>query len=424
MKTGRNGAKKSSVVAMILSIIVIGFLAYTAFRGLTIFGTFEIKPFSKIIKQGLDLQGGVSVVMEIQEDDVTKEQLENTKEQLALRVNKVGVAETVVTTEGDNRIRVDIPGQYDSSEIVDSLSQSGELTFTSPDGDVLLTGSDVSKATVVTNSSTGKIEIQLDMTEDGKSKFADATTKYVGKTISIKMDDDVLSSPTVETAITDGTAQITGSYTAESAKRLAGLINSGALPVTVKAASVQTVGSQLGADALPNALKAAIIGIALVFIFMIVIYRIPGLLADLALAIFIYIVLFIFGEVGVTLTLPGIAALMLTIGMAVDANVLIFERTKEELKKGISIKTSIQKGFENARSSIIDSNVTTILAALVLYFLGSGSVKGFAVTLLIGVLASMFTALTVTRFFIKRSVEARILTKLSHFGVKKEVEKC
>ena len=333
----------------------------------------------------------------------------------------MGVSETVVTTEGDKRIRVDIPGQYDSSEIVNSLSQSGELTFTSPDGDVLLTGSDVSKATVVTNSETSKIEIQLEMTEDGKSKFADATSKYVGQAISIKMDDEVLSSPTVQTAITDGVAQITGDYTAESAKRLAGLINSGALPVTVKAASVQTVGSQLGADALPNALKASIIGIALVFIFMIVVYRIPGLLADLALALFIYIVLFIFGEVGVTLTLPGIAALMLTIGMAVDANVLIFERTKEELKKGISIKTAVQKGFENARSSIVDSNVTTILAALVLYFLGSGSVKGFAVTLLIGVLASMFTALTVTRFFIKKSVEARFLSKLSHFGVKKEV---
>lgn len=424
MKTRRNKAKKSSLIAMIVSVIVIGFLAFTAFKGLTIFGTFQIKPFSKIIKQGLDLQGGVSVVMEIQDDDVTKEQLNNTKQQLELRVNKVGVAETVVTTEGDKRIRVDIPGQYDSSEIVNSLSQSGELTFTSPEGDVLLTGSDVSKATVVTNSETGKIEIQLDMTEDGKSKFADATTKYVGKAISIKMDDEVLSSPTVETAITNGTAQITGNYTAESAKKLAGLINSGALPVTVKAASVQTVGSQLGADALPNALKASIIGVALVFIFMIVVYRIPGLLADLALALFIYIVLFIFGEVGVTLTLPGIAALMLTIGMAVDANVLIFERTKEELKKGISIKTAVQKGFENARSSIVDSNVTTILAALVLYFLGSGSVKGFAVTLLIGVLASMFTALTVTRFFINRSVEARILSKLSHFGVKKEVEEC
>ena len=421
MKTRRNKAKKSSVIIMIVSVIVIGFLAFTAFKGLNIFGVFEIKPFSQVIKQGLDLQGGFSVVMEIQDEDVTSEQLNNTKEQLELRVNKVGVSETVVTTEGDKRIRVDIPGQYDSSEIVNSLSQSGELTFTSPDGDVLLTGSDVSKATVVTNSETSKIEIQLEMTEDGKSKFADATSKYVGQAISIKMDDEVLSSPTVQTAITDGVAQITGDYTAESAKRLAGLINSGALPVTVKAASVQTVGSQLGADALPNALKASIIGIALVFIFMIVVYRIPGLLADLALALFIYIVLFIFGEVGVTLTLPGIAALMLTIGMAVDANVLIFERTKEELKKGISIKTAVQKGFENARSSIVDSNVTTILAALVLYFLGSGSVKGFAVTLLIGVLASMFTALTVTRFFIKKSVEARFLSKLSHFGVKKEV---
>ena len=175
---------------------------------------------------------------------------------------------------------------------------------------------------------------------------------------------------------------------------------------------------------MPNAVKAGVIGVGLVFLLMISFYRVPGVFATIALTLFICLVLCIFGEIGVTLTLPGIAALMLTIGMAVDANVLIFERIKEELRRGISVKAAVQKGFENAMSSIIDSNLTTIIAALVLYFCGSGSVKGFAITLLIGVIVSMFTALIVTKFFIKHAVEANILKKPSYFGMKREVEKC
>lgn len=423
MKTRKSKAKKSSLIILLICIVAIILFAFVGFKGVEIAG-FKLKSFNDAITKGLDLQGGVSVTMEIQDEDVTKEVLENTKEQLALRVNKVGVAETVVATEGDRRIRIDIPGQYDSAQIVDSLSQTGELTFKSPDGETLLTGKDVSKATVVTNTQTGAIEISLEMNEDGIQKFADATSKYLNQAISINMDDKVLASPTVETSITDGKASITGNYTAESAKKLAGLINSGALPVTVKASSVKTVGSQLGADAMPNAVKAGVIGVGLVFLLMISFYRVPGVFATIALTLFICLVLCIFGEIGVTLTLPGIAALMLTIGMAVDANVLIFERIKEELRRGISVKAAAQKGFENAMSSIIDSNLTTIIAALVLYFCGSGSVKGFAITLLIGVIVSMFTALIVTKFFIKHAVEANILKKPSYFGMKREVEKC
>lgn len=423
MKTRKNKAKKSSIIILLTCIVAIILFAFVGFKGVEIAG-FKLKSFNDAITKGLDLQGGVSVTMEIQDEDVTKEVLENTKEQLALRVDKVGVAETVVATEGDRRIRIDIPGQYDSAQIVDSLSQTGELTFKSPDEETLLTGKDVSKATVVTNTQTGAIEISLEMNEDGIQKFADATSKYLNQAISINMDDKVLASPTVETSITDGKASITGNYTAESAKKLAGLINSGALPVTVKASSVKTVGSQLGADAMPNAVKAGVIGVGLVFLLIISFYRVPGVFATIALTLFICLVLCIFGEIGVTLTLPGIAALMLTIGMAVDANVLIFERIKEELRRGISVKAAAQKGFENAMSSIIDSNLTTIIAALVLYFCGSGSVKGFAITLLIGVIVSMFTALIVTKFFIKHAVEANILKKPSYFGMKREVEKC
>ena len=415
--------KLKSSVFFILSTVAIIIFAFMSVNGVTI-GGFEYKSLDKAITQGLDLQGGVSVVMEIQEDDITNDDLEKTKQQLELRVNKIGVAETSVTTEGDKRIRVEIPGKYDSSDIVNTLSQTGELTFKSPNGEVLLTGSDVEKAVVGSDQQTGSPLVSLELNSEGQPKFADATKTYLGQKISIYMDDEELSSPTVQSVISDGKAQITGSYSIEEAKKLAGLINAGALPVTLKTASVQTVGSQLGAAALPNAVKAGILGIALVFLFMMLIYRIPGFIASIALTLYITLVLFIFGEVGITLTLPGIAAFLLTIGMAVDANVLIFERMREELRKGVSVATSVKRGFENALSSIVDSNVTTIIAALVLYFFGSGSVKGFAITFIIGILVSLFTALVVTKFLMNNAVKMGMLSKVSHICSvkKKEVE--
>nr|WP_304285633.1 protein translocase subunit SecD [Clostridium paraputrificum] len=407
---------KSSALFILCTLAIILF-AFVGSKGAEVAG-WRIKPFSETITKGLDLQGGVSVVMEIQDEEVSKEDLEKTKEQLSLRVNKIGVAETVVSTEGDRRIRIDIPAQVDSGEIVESLGKTGELTFKSPKGDVILTGQDVSKATA-TSDENGLPQVALELNENGTKKFADATKEYLGQSISVNMDDEVLTNPTVNSVITNGSAVITGSKSADDAKRLAGLINAGALPVTVKAASVKTVGAQLGEEALPNALKAALIGIGLIFAFMIIYYRVPGAIACLALTLFIALILFLFGEIGVTLTLPGIAGVLLTIGMAVDANVLIFERIREELKKGVSIRSAVEKGFENATSSIMDSNITTIIAALVLYFLGSGTVKGFAITLLIGIVVSLFTALIVTKFFMNKAVEMGLLTKLSQFRVKR-----
>lgn len=412
MKT--KGKSSALFILCTLAIILFAFLGY---KGAEVAG-WRIKPFSETITKGLDLQGGVSVVMEIQDEEVSKEDLEKTKEQLSLRVNKIGVAETVVSTEGDRRIRIDIPAQVDSGKIVESLGKTGELTFKSPKGDVILTGQDVNKA-IATSDENGLPQVALELNEEGTKKFADATKEYLGQSISVNMDDEVLTNPTVNSVITNGSAVITGSKSADDAKRLAGLINAGALPVTVKAASVKTVGAQLGEEALPNALKAALIGIGLIFVFMIIYYRVPGAIACLALILFIALILFLFGEIGVTLTLPGIAGVLLTIGMAVDANVLIFERIREELKKGVSIRSAVEKGFENATSSIMDSNITTIIAALVLYFLGSGTVKGFAITLLVGIVVSLFTALIVTKFFMHKAVEMGLLTKLSQFRVKR-----
>lgn len=408
---------KSSII-LILCTLAIFASAYLAIFGLEAFG-YKIKTMDQLLTKGLDLQGGVSVIMEIQEDNVTEEELEKTKAQLELRVNKIGVSETVIATEGDKRIRIDIPGVYDSSSIVDSLQKTGELTFKSPEGVILLTGQDIKKASVTINNMTSEPEVSLEMNESGTTKFADATTKYLDKTISIYMDDEELTSPKVNSVINDGRAVISGNYTTASAKDLAGLINSGALPLTIKAEAIQTVGAELGADALPNALKAGVVGIGLIFIFMIVYYRVPGVISCIALILYIVLVLLLMSEVGVTLTLPGIGALLLTIGMAVDANVLIYARIREELKKGITIKSAVEKGFSNALSSIVDSNVTTIIAGLVLYFLGSSSVKGFAITLIIGILASMFTALVITKFFMRLAVNAGILNKLSHLRVKR-----
>ena len=416
MKKGRT--KVRSAILFILTLVVIVAFAYAGGRGVEVAG-WEFKSFNKAITKGLDLQGGVSVLMEIQDDNVTKDDLEKTRQLIDLRVNKLGVAETSVTVEGDRRIRVEIPGEYDSKDLVDSLSKTGNLTFKDADGNEVLNGTDVDEASVVINSSSNAPVVSLKLTDEGAKKFAEATEANLHKKISIYMDDEEISSPTVDAVITDGNAIIKGSGSLDEAKNLAGLINAGALPVTVKAIQIENVGAQLGAEALPNAIKAGLIGIAIIFIFMILYYRIPGVIASIALTLYVCLVLLVFVEADVALTLPGIAAFLLTVGMAVDANVLIFERIREELKNGISVKAAVDKGFNNALSSIIDSNVTTIIAALVLYFIGTGSVKGFAVTLMIGIVVSMFTAVVVTRTLMKWAVDMGMLKSNWQFRVKR-----
>ena len=416
MKKGRT--KVRSAILFILTLVVIVAFAYAGGRGVEVAG-WEFKSFNKAITKGLDLQGGVSVLMEIQDENVTKDDLEKTRQLIDLRVNKLGVAETSVTVEGDRRIRVEIPGEYDSKDLVDSLSKTGNLTFKDADGNEVLNGTDVAEASVVINSSTNAPVVSLKLTDEGTIKFAEATEANLYKTISIYMDDEEISSPTVNAVITDGNAIIEGSGSLDEAKNLAGLINAGALPVTVKAIQIENVGAQLGAEALPNAVKAGLIGIAIIFVFMILYYRIPGIIASIALTLYVCLVLLVFVEADVALTLPGIAAFLLTVGMAVDANVLIFERVREELKNGMSVKAAVDKGFNNALSSIIDSYVTTFIAALVLYFIGTGSVKGFAVTLMIGIAVSMFTAVVVTKTLMKWAVDMGMLKSNWQFRVKR-----
>ena len=396
---GKSKSKSKSSILFVISVVAIILLAFVGFKGIKIAG-WEVKSFNNAITKGLDLQGGVSVLMEIQEDDVSSDVRQRTKQLLELRVNKIGVAETVVTEEGEKRIRIDIPGAYDSNEIVDGLSKTGNLEFKDADGNVVLTGKDVKDATAILDD-TSRPVVSLELNADGQEKFAEVTANNIGKTISIYMDDEVVSSPVVQNTITNGKAVINGMSSMDEATKLAGVISSGALPVSIKAVSINNVGAQLGSEALPNAVKAGVIGIGIIFLY-------------------ITLVLLVFTELKVALTLPGIAALLLTIGMAVDANILIFERIKEELKNGISVKSAVKAGFENAMSSIVDSNSTTFIAALILYFIGSGSVKGFAVTLMIGIVLSLFTALIVTKTLMNLSIDMGLLKKKWQFGNKKE----
>ncbi|SPZ50696.1 preprotein translocase subunit SecD [Sarcina ventriculi] len=406
--------KVTAFTVFIISIAIIVFLAFAGFKGFTING-YQFKTFNDMITKGLDLQGGVSVTMQLEGDNITSKELEQTQQLLSLRVNKVGVSNTSVTTEGNNKVVVNIPGDYDSNSILDTLTTTGQLTFVSPDGSTILTGSDVRNASVYVNNN-GEPVITLKLNSSGTEKFAEATKTYLGKKIAIEMDGEVLTAPTVQSVISDGQATITGSSSLAEAKKVADIINAGALPVPVKVVSVETIGAQLGASALPNAMKAGAIGVLVIFLFMILNYRWAGFVSSMALSIFILLVLYAYVGVGVVLSLPGIAGLLLTIGMAVDANVLIFERIKEELRQGRSVSAAVKLGFHNALSSIIDSNVTTIIVALVLYYFGSGEVQGFALTLLIGVLISMFTAIIITRFFMNLAVDSKLFNKPSMFG--------
>ncbi|SUY47398.1 preprotein translocase subunit SecD [Clostridium putrefaciens] len=410
--------KGKSTILFVVIILVIGFLGYVGAFGLNI-GNYELKSFDKVIAKGLDLQGGVSVLQEVAtEDKVSTEDLETTKELLSMRVNKLGVGETSLSTEGNNRIRVDIPGSFDSKSIVDTLTKTGDLKFVGPGNDTILTGKDVKKATAFVDDK-GQNIVSLELNEDGTKKFAEATEKYLHQNITIYMDEEKLTDPQVQSIISDGKATITGNRNYDEAKKLAGVIQSGALPIPLKTVSIRTVGPTLGATAIPSSLKAGLVGISLVFLFMMLYYRVPGLLADIALVLYILLVLYAFIYIGAVLTLPGIAGFLLTIGMAVDANVLIFERVREELKTGKSIKSAIDSGFNRALSSILDSNITTIIAGIVLYYLGSGAVKGFALTLMVGVILSMFTAITITRLLVNLAFNIGMLSKPSRFGVKR-----
>lgn len=388
---------------------------------------FFIKPLSLSIKQGLDLQGGTHVVLQAVDTPdakVTDDAVNRVVKVIERRVNELGLTEPVIQRQGKDRIIVELPGVKDPEKAIQMLGRTALLEFKDVSGKTVLTGKDLkdSKAQVGQNS---QAVVGLEFNDEGAKKFGSLTAKNVGKPISILLDGEVLTSPVVQEAITGGKAQISGSRNVEEAEHLAILLRSGSLPVKVEMMENRTVGPTLGQDSKDKSVKAFGIGIAGVFIFMLLFYRVSGLVADIILLLYVMLLLLVMRYLNATLTLPGIAGIILSIGMAVDANVLIFERFKEEILAGKSLRSAMEAGFSRAFVTIFDSNVTTLMAALVLFYLGTGPIKGFAVTLALGVTLSMFTAITVTRYMLRFLIGSNLIKNPAFFGGKapKEVEK-
>ncbi len=426
--------KNKGILSLVVTVILIGVLGFTAAVG---WGN-DHTGAAKNIKLGLDLAGGVSITYQVKDENPSESEMKDTIYKLQKRVEQYST-ESSVYQEGDDRINIEIPGVSNANEILDELGQPGSLYFIAQtgsdgtpnyeqvnstgdaakdyqlkksleeleaDGSLVLTGSDVksAKAETMENQTTKAKEniVSLVFTKDGTKKFADATTKAfeAQESIGIYYDGSFVSVPNVNNAIENGEAQITGSMSFEEADALASTIRIGGLKLELEELRSNVVGAQLGEQAISTSLKAGVIGLAIVFLFMIFVYYLPGLASGLALLIYTELVIVILNAFNVTLTLPGIAGIILGIGMAVDANVIIFARVKEEMDRGKSVRNALKTGFQKAMSAIVDGNVTTLIAAAVLWMKGSGTVKGFAQTLAIGIIVSMFTALVITRMII------------------------
>lgn len=421
--------KSKGIISLILTVVLIALLGFTTVVG---FGKGQTGA-AKNIKLGLDLEGGVSITYQVKGDTPSKEDMSDTIYKLQKRVEQYST-EATVYQEGDNRISIEIPGVTDANEILSELGQPGSLYFIKEkdsdgnpnygldtsghyvlaksmdelkeEGSVVLTGTDIksAKSGSYQDSTTGanKNVVQLSMTKEGTEKFAEATkaAKEAKETIAIYYDGELISVPSVNAEITDGQAIIEGNMSYEEAEQLASTIRIGGLSVELEEIRSNVVGAQLGEEAISTSLMAGAIGLAIVFVFMCMVYLLPGLASSLALVIYTGLILVLLNAFDITLTLPGIAGIILGIGMAVDANVIIFARVKEELTAGKSVKSALNAGFHKAMSAILDGNITTLIAAAVLWLKGSGTVKGFAQTLALGIVVSMFTALVITRMIV------------------------
>lgn len=424
--------KKKGLLHLFIIIAIIGLCSYITLVGITS----AHKGSAKNIKLGLDLAGGVSITYEATKDNPTATEMKDTIQMMQQRA-EVYSTESSVVQVGDNRIEIDIPGVADADQVLKSLGKEGSLDFVAEDDmkldkkgnpqytKTVCTGKHIKKAEAGTqqNEVTKNKEyvVELSFNAKGTKLFADATKAAypTKKKIYIVYDGKVLSAPNVQVEITDGKAVISGSFdTYDKAEELASMIRIGALPVELKEIQSQVVGAQLGQDAIQTSLLAGAIGFALVVIFMLVFYRLPGLAASIALVFYLVLMLVALNGLNITLTLPGVAGIILNIGMAVDANVIIFTRIKEELAKGKSVQTSIKLGFEKALSAIVDGNVTTLIAAFVLYIKGSGTIRGFATTLAMGIILSMFTALYITKYILQAMYSLGV-DDVKYFGVEK-----
>lgn len=388
--------KSKAAVILIVILAALAGLAYYASIILSSTGIGE----TMSIPLGLDLSGGVSITYEVMDENPSAEDMSDTIYKLQKRVEGYST-EASVYQVGDDRITVEIPGVSDANAILEELGNPGSLEFQYSDGTVYMTGDQVADAqagTVQNEYGSKEYVVSLTLTDEGAEIFAEATSNNVGGYLPIVYDGEIISYPQVKQAITGGAAQISGMKTYEEADMLATQIRIGSLSLELQELESSVVGAQLGSQAISSSLKAAAIGLVIVMVFMIVMYAVPGVAASIALAIYTGLVIATLYLFEITLTLPGIAGIILGIGMAVDANVIIFARIREEIATGKTVDSSMKIGFKKAMSAILDGNITTMIAALVLMGLGSGTVKGFAYTLMIGIVLSMFTALVVTRW--------------------------
>ena len=425
-----------SLVKFAAIILVIAAILYVGIYGLDFSDRVSIPGVTDAdgITQGLDLKGGSVIVYKAQAENPTDEEMEIVVNIIRRRLDLQNYTEATITRQGVDKIRVELPDVQDTQKAVETLGSTAQLVFAESvlvdptDPMKVIVEKEVMQGTEVKNAyaeygqtddSMSKMayHIALELTDEGKDKFSEATGRLVGSPIYIVMDNTILSAPTVNQKIDSNTCVITGDFEAEEAKALAANIKSGSLPFSLEQVEVRTVSATLGDEALSNALFAGIIGLILVMLFMIMIYRLMGFMSSIALMAYLGIVLIILANFHVNLTLPGIAGIILSIGMAVDANVVIFERVKEELRLGKTVRSAVDAGFNRALSAVIDSNITTIISAAILWWLGTGTIKGFGITLFIGVVVSMLSAIFVTKFLLKQMIGMNV-KNLWLYGIK------
>lgn len=431
--------KKDNIIKLILSLVIMIILAFLAIFGFKIGDKILVKGF-KNIKTGLDISGGVTIVYQAKADEgteITEEGLKTCETVIRKRLENKNIFDYIVRSDiSTSQIYVEIPTNLtdtskDPLEIVQGLDKTAKIEFRDSEGNVLISGSDIKSAKYsedpTDNTGLPSPHVALEFSEEGKTKFANATEKLTGQVMPIYLDADLLTAPYVNEKIDSNTAIITMSNSLKYAERKAQaqeyamLIDSGALPFSLNVINKEYIGPYIGQNALKISIQAGIIALILICITMIVIYRLPGVVSSISLIIYISLILLILANTGISMTLSGIAGLILSLGMAVDANVIIFERFKEEIKNKISPQKAFKRCFKNAMAAIIDGNVTTFIVAILLYIFGIGSIKGFGIVLAIGVVISLLTAVVVTRFVLEQLIPvAKKNTFL--FGIKKEVE--
>lgn len=430
-----------SVIKFLAIIAVIAIVIYAGIAGLQFSDSFQIFGVKNDngVTQGLDLKGGSVIVFEADATDPSEQDMDTVVQTIRKRLDLQGYTEATVELQGSKKVRVELPDVQNTDEAVKTLGSTAQLVFAEEvtqdpndgnkvnvaDDKIVMTGDQVDNATAeygkADSSATAKnaYYISLKLTEDGQKKFSEATGRLVGKPIYIVMDNSVISAPNVNTKIDSDSCVITGDFTAEQAKSLAANIKAGRIPFNLNQVEVRTVSATLGEDALSRAVTAGIIGIILVMLYMLLCYRLMGFLADIALAGYLGIVLLILANLHINLTLPGIAGIILSVGMAVDANVVIFERVKEELRLGKTVRSAVDAGFNRALSAVIDSNVTTIISAVILWVLGTGTIKGFGITLFIGIVVSMLSAIFISKFLLKQMIGMNV-KNLWLYGISKK----